>query len=546
MTIQYIRFNKNDKILGLHKAHVDALTKSHTNFNESYIDILEHDISSLGDIDELKKGTVLIGIWSFCEAIRLDAYFNRLMVSYLNKEYVKSEETVKELADKGLKNHESLIRDLSLYDMSFDVWLEKYKVSGQVLKDEGDIEKLEQAEKLSLMKADLKKADEHFAGACFSLPAIAGKMGGNLYFTVQIPYNQAVQLLKINQNELPVHLRAQRQLNEKRAIAIADYMEERFDDYTLPALTACVSESMKFEPVKGFTNLGMVQIPMGSIIHTIDGQHRSRAIQIVLERQPLKFKEQSISVIFFYDQGLQKSQQAFSDINNNMIKPPKALNILFDHSNKMNNLVIESIEQAGIKQAVEFEKASPGAKSSKVWSISALKKAIETVTGLNEKKAKLLDDDEFNDYKNLAVNWLLALIEYTQGDLKGAVFHGTGFMLAEMRTELISTHAAYLHSVALASVHMTKEFKDYQVDGYVRSVKGDCPVPTFYDLKCLADISVMKTADIWQERIVRKDFTMNPTANGIKLGAHVILERMGAFIPLSIVEINDLVFANAA
>jgi len=545
MTIQYIRFNKDDKILGAHKSYVTALSKS-TTFNETYIEVSDYDLSSLCEPSELKKGNTIKGLWSFVDEIKVTAYLNNLMVDYLRKVYVESDETVRELATKGLKKQASLLDNLSIYNIKFEDWLENYSESGKALKIKIEAEELAQAEKETLARAELEKANEHFAGACFSLPAIAGKMGSSIYYTVQVPFAQVPQLFKFNQEEVPVELRAQRVLNEKRSGAIADYMEERKYDYTLPALTASVSESMRFDPVQGFSNLGMVQIPIGATLLINDGQHRAASIETILERCHHSFKDQSISVVLFYDQGLERSQQMFADINDKMVKPPKALNILFDRSNKMNRLVIDSIEKAGIKKAVEFEKANPGAKSSKVWSISALKKAIETVTGLNDKKAKLLDDNEFNDYKSLVVNWLTALIEHSQGDLKGAVHHGNALMLSEMRMNLLSTHAVYLHAVALASVHMVKEFNDYQADDLVREMKGDCPTPTFYDLKCLADITVQKTADLWRERMVNTDGTMNITANGIKLGAHVILERMGASIPASILEVNELVFANAA
>lgn len=544
MTIQFIRFNKDDVILGAHKGYVTALSKS--SFNETYIDIAEYDLSSLCEPSELKKGNVIKGLWSFVDEIRMTIYLNKLMVAYLSKVYVESDETIRELASKGLKRKESLVNDLAIYNIKFDDWLANYSESGQALKMKIEAEELAQAEKDTLARAELEKANEHFAGACFSLPAIAGKMGSSIYYTVQVPFAQVPQLFKFNQEEVPVELRAQRVLNEKRSDAIADYMEERKHDYTLPALTASVSETMRFDPVQGFSNIGMVQIPICATMLINDGQHRASSIETILERCYHSFKDQSISVVLFYDQGLERAQQMFADINDKMVKPPKALNILFDRSNKMNRLVVESIEQAGIKQAVEFEKANPSAKSSKVWSISALKKAIETVTGLNDKKAKLLNDEEFKDYKSLVVNWLTALVEHTQGDLKGAVHHGNSFMLSEMRMNLLNTHAVYLHAVALASVHMTKEFNDYQVDELVRDFKGDCPVPTFYDLKCLSDINVQKTADLWRERMVNTDGTMNPTANGIKLGAHVILERLGAFIPASIMEVNDLVFSEVA
>ncbi len=546
MNIQYIRFNKEDKIIGAHKGFTAAFTKTRSDFNETYIDLNEYDLSSLCEPSELKKGNTIKGLWAFVDEIRIELYLNNLMVAYLRKEYVQSDETVRELADKGLKKHESLLDALALYNIKFDDWLEKYSESGLALKIKLEAEELAQAEKETLARAELKKANEHFAGACFSLPAIAGKMGSSIYYSVQIPFAQVPQLFKFNQEEVPVELRAQRILNEKRAYAIADYMEERKHDYTLPALTASVSESMRFDPVPGFSNLGMVQIPIGATMLINDGQHRASSIETILERCYHSFKDQSISVVLFYDQGLERSQQMFADINDKMVKPPKALNILFDRSNKMNSLVVESIEKVGIKQAVEFEKASPGAKSSKVWSISALKKAIETVTGLNDKKAKELDDAEFNDYKALIINWLNAVIEHSKPSLKQAVFEGTSALLSSTRTNLVVTHAAYLHSVALASQSMMKEFHEYQADPFVRELKGECPVPTFFDLNCLKDITDSKVNETWMRRIVNEDGTMNPTANGIKLGAHVILERMGVLIPAAIIEVNNLVFGEVA
>ncbi|NRA69375.1 MAG: DGQHR domain-containing protein [Gammaproteobacteria bacterium] len=546
MTTQYVRFNAKDEILGTHKAWCKALSKSNNTFEETYINISDYNLSSLCELRDIKKGAVINGLWGLIDEVRTHKLCNELMVKYLCKEFVDSDETPAELDKKGLQNIKSLISTLSLYKINFDEWIKNYTDSGQALKDSLDTEALATAEKDALLKADLGKATEKFAGACFSLPAIAGKMGSSIYYTVQIPFAQVPQLFKFNQNEIPVELRAQRQLNTKRASAIADYMEDRKYDYTLPALTASVSESMRFEPVDGFSNLGMVQIPIGATMLINDGQHRASSIETILERHYHQFKDQSISVVLFYDQGLERSQQMFADINDKMVKPPKALNILFDRTNKMNSLVVESIELAGMTQAVEFEKASPGAKSSKVWSISALKKAIETVTGLNDKKAKALSDEEIHYYKKLIVNWLTALVEYTKGDLKEAVFNGSSAMLTDMRLNLVNTHAVYLHAVALASVSMVDEFKSFLLNIVMSHELMDIPVPTFDDLKILSGITVQKTADLWRERLVNTDGTMNPTANGIKLGAHVILENLGAFVPTPIIEVNTMVFGDVA
>ena len=541
MTIEYIRFNSDDLILGAHKVYVTALSNS--KFNETYIDTNDYDLSSLCDPSEFKKGNTIKGLWSFVDAIRMQKYLDNLMVDYLSKIYVKSDQTIRELAEKGLKKHEQLLDSLALYHINFDDWINNHTESGKALMQKINAQELADAEKATLARAELEKANEHFAGACFSLPAIAGKMGNNLYYSVQIPLPQLSQLFSSNQNDLPVELRSQRILNEKRAKDIAQYMIDRKHDYTLPALTAAVSESMKFEPAKGFSNVGMVQIPIGAQMAILDGQHRNLACSLCLETNYHDFKDQSLTVLFFYDQGLANSQQIFSDINSSTVRPSKSLCILFDHSNKFNRLIIESIEKTGIKNAIDFEKASPGAKSSKVWSVIALKKAIETVTGLNDKKAKLLDDDQYEDYKNLIVNWINAVIEHSRKGLNQAIFNGDASMLSVMRSTLVITHAVYLYSVALASVHLCKEFNDYQADPFIKDLKGECPIPTFYDLNCLRNITDSKASEVWVNRIVKVDGTMNINANAIKLGAYVILKSMEADIPHAIAEINDVFFA---
>ena len=119
-------------------------------------------------------------------------------------------------------------------------------------------------------------------------------------------------------------------------------------------------------------------------------------------------------------------------------------------------------------------------------------------------------------------------------------------MLTDMRLNLVNTHAVYLHAVALASVSMVDEFKSFLLNIVMSHELMDIPVPTFDDLKILSGITVQKTADLWRERLVNTDGTMNPTANGIKLGAHVILENLGAFVPTPIIEVNTMVFCDVA
>lgn len=544
-TVNIIRFNDADQIISTHAGWVESLVRVRSKYAENYVTVAEFDFSGLCELSELKKGATINGLWRAISEQNTEKYLIKLMAKSVRKEV----------------NATQLARELDIYHIEFDVWMEKYQEKGEALALKINAEDLAEAEKSALSRANLEACETHFAGACFSLPAIAGKMGQGIYFTVQIPFGQVVQMFKFNEELVPVELRAQRELNEKRAQAIADYIVTRRRDYTLPALTASVSEAMKFEPVTGFSNVGAVQIPMGATMLINDGQHRRRGIELALQ-QDSSLKDQSVSVVLFYDEGLQRSQQMFADINDKMVKPAKAISILFDRTNKLNAIVIESIEALGIKHAVEFERSSPRAKSSKVWGITALKRAAEFLTGLNDKKAAALSFDEQTAYKKLFQSWLSAMIDNVGGALKLDVEQGSSVTVSESRLYRVSTHAVFLHSVALASAELCGGFKQDLLklkevksnNAYLEAMQGigklqsekkvneHVTIPSFSELEAIKPLSVMKSDSLWRSRIVNVDGTMNPTANGIKLGAYVILETLALTIPSAIEEINTLVF----
>ena len=68
-----------------------------------------------------------------------------------------------------------------------------------------------------------------------------------------------------------------------------------------------------------------------------DGQHRRAAIESALRDRP-ELAEETISVIFFVDAGLRRSQQIFADLNRHVVRPPKSLSVLYDHRDPMTEL----------------------------------------------------------------------------------------------------------------------------------------------------------------------------------------------------------------
>jgi DGQHR domain-containing protein len=74
-----------------------------------------------------------------------------------------------------------------------------------------------------------------------------------------------------------------------------------------------------------------------------DGQHRMAAIVEALKQNPMLANE-TISVVFFPFQDLDRMQQMFSDLNRTVKVTSKSLNILYDHKDLLGQLVLESDE----------------------------------------------------------------------------------------------------------------------------------------------------------------------------------------------------------
>ena len=75
-----------------------------------------------------------------------------------------------------------------------------------------------------------------------------------------------------------------------------------------------------------------------------DGQHRRAAIaQALLEDDTLG--EETISVVFFEDRGLEKSQQMFTDLNKHAVKTSNSLAELYDSTDKIAAVTRKLLEQ---------------------------------------------------------------------------------------------------------------------------------------------------------------------------------------------------------
>jgi DNA sulfur modification protein DndB len=224
-------------------------------------------------------------------------------------------------------------------------------------------------------------------GFNYTFPAIRGIQAGMEFYVSMCPMMVIPKIFLYDEEELEPELRAQRTLNRSRIPELGKYLLENPKDYIFSALTASIDGDVSFSPVAehGFErNLGKLTIPMTSRILINDGQHRRAAIVEALKQRP-DLSDETISVVFFIDTGLKRSQQMFADLNKHAVRPTKSLGILYDHRDPASELARKLTVAVPIFNGLtEMEKATISNRSVKLFTLSSIYQATQAL--LKKKK----------------------------------------------------------------------------------------------------------------------------------------------------------------
>ena len=227
----------------------------------------------------------------------------------------------------------------------------------------------------------------------YTFPVIKGIQSGREYFVAMVPLRLIPHLFLYNESVVPPQMRAQRVLNKSRIPLLTKYLVGNSDNYVFSSLTASIDRIVEFNPLppeKKNSKIGFINIPADIRIIINDGQHRRAAIIEALKQKP-ELGYETISVVFFIDAGLKRSQQMFADLNRYAVKPSGSLNILYDHRDNFSKLVLEMIKEVPIFQDnVDYEKTSISKGSKKIFTLSSVYRATKTLIGTmgvnNDKK----------------------------------------------------------------------------------------------------------------------------------------------------------------
>lgn len=340
----------------------------------------------------------------------------------------------------------------------------------------------------------------------YGFDALRGIQAGREFYVAMCPMKIISKLFVFNEQELPTEFRAQRTLREVRIPDIANYIVNNPTDYIFSSLTASVDGKMKFSPspsVGEKGKLGRLYISMDSKILINDGQHRRRAIEEALKERP-ELGGESISVVFFHDRGLKRSQQMFSDLNKHAVKPTKSLGILYDHRDSFSQFIVNianTIET--FHGRVELEKTAISNRSTKFFTLNGIAEAtrhlLKSKSGskkISEAQQKFVVEYWDEIAKNIPEWQLLAQ--------KKVYAH-------ELRRDFVHSHTNLLIALGIVGNVLYNQYPNE----WKQKIKG------------LRKIDWSRSNPHWEGRLLLKG-VMLKNKIGIELAANTILKACGA------------------
>lgn len=214
--------------------------------------------------------------------------------------------------------------------------------------------------------------------AAFIFPAVKGYQAKREYYSSMVPLEIIPRIFQFADEELPPEIRSQRVLNKSRIPEMRDYILENPDSYVFSSITVSVDGELDFETISESEPLiGHISIPMNARFLINDGQHRRAAIAEAIKKDP-SLKNEHISVVFYRDEGLRRSQQMFSDLNKYAIRPTKSINILFNSREESSIIAKEIIESVSVfKGLTEKEQTKISNRAKALFTLSAICTATE-------------------------------------------------------------------------------------------------------------------------------------------------------------------------
>lgn len=338
-----------------------------------------------------------------------------------------------------------------------------------------------------------------------SFYAIKSWQGNRQNYLIQLPLEALEKLFHFPEVK-DLSKSYQRPINEKRKESIADYLNSN-DNFILPSVVAFpIFGDFTFEissdrGLGGYQEAGIINLSPDCKLGLFDGQHRVSGVIEAL-KNGRNLSGGCIPVMLLEKPSLQASQQIFSDINLNAVKPSQSIKLFFNNRDRFSKLTKYVIDETPLlKQLVDFGSSNLPKHSEKLFSYSAVYGAVvELYKGLDGSL-------DFEQRAELIVEFFMELSECLLPFLD---VYDKKISAFDLRESSIAPFAVTLQAFGNVGFNLINQHK----------------VDWKQYLHKIINVSFLKSTPVWINRVIVKGQIKKSRTNSILI-ANVVLETIG-------------------
>lgn len=331
----------------------------------------------------------------------------------------------------------------------------------------------------------------------YRFPVVKGIQAGRQYYIAMVPLKMLGKLFPADEEYVLPEYRAQRRLNEARIPEIQKYILDNKDSYVFSALAVSIDGEFAFIP-NGDTDTGILEVDLDAKFLINDGQHRKAAILSALEEDP-SIGNETISVVFYEDIGLARSQQMFTDLNKHAVKTSNSIAELYDSRDKLAVVTRSVISDIPfLNDFVDKERDNLGKFSSALFTLNTFYTANKKIL------RRGICDKEFADFLKLYWSSVTTNMEPWKEMQEKEISK------KELREQYIATQAVVIQAFGKVGAFLFDN-PQYSISDCVMKIRN---------------INWKRNADTWHLRVIRSNGRMINNAEAILLAANVIKKYM--------------------
>lgn len=332
----------------------------------------------------------------------------------------------------------------------------------------------------------------------YKFPVVKGIQAGRQYFIAMVPLKMIGRLFPSEEEYVLPEYRAQRKLNESRIPEIRDYILHNRDTYVFSALAASIDGEYQFVGDDG-VQTGILEISMDAHFLINDGQHRKAAILEAIKEAP-EIGDETISVVFYEDLGLQRSQQMFTDLNKHAVKTSNSIAELYDSRDRLAVATRKMVTKVPfLNEYVDKERDILGKFSSSLFTLNTFYMANKKIL----KRGKC--DKKFEKF---IIEFWTAITAHM---VPWRELEKKEISKIELREQYIASQAVIIQAFGrVGAALFENECKDIDMV-----------------LEKIENINWRRNADNWKGRVIRSDGKLLTSNEAIALVANLIKNEIG-------------------